>query len=178
MKICISTHSLTRRLTKFRSDLTQQSEYFNSQPHKEADAVTTAALQNWRYFNSQPHKEADGLTIENRITFKDISTHSLTRRLTIRKGLRRKRIRDFNSQPHKEADRFKDTYRQSRRISTHSLTRRLTKRFNQHMDGIYISTHSLTRRLTKETTESRSRPSDFNSQPHKEADRRKKHTES
>ena len=34
--------------------------YFNSQPHKEADAsptpITDAALN----FNSQPHKEADG----------------------------------------------------------------------------------------------------------------------
>ena len=55
------------------------------------------------YFNSQPHKEADG----NRKTASkllDISTHSLTRRLTDL-GLENSRKElHFNSQPHKEAD--------------------------------------------------------------------------
>ena len=60
--------------------------------------------QHWRiYFNSQPHKEAD--TVYKTDGFvSDISTHSLTRRLT-----RRSR--------HQE---------RKHTISTHSLTRRLT----------------------------------------------------
>ena len=33
----ISTHSLTRRLTRVRKSLTASLLYFNSQPHKEAD---------------------------------------------------------------------------------------------------------------------------------------------
>ena len=32
---------------------------FNSQPHKEADAIGTAVLARDEHFNSQPHKEAD-----------------------------------------------------------------------------------------------------------------------
>ena len=35
-------------------------EYFNSQPHKEADvARVTQVTRNMKDFNSQPHKEAD-----------------------------------------------------------------------------------------------------------------------
>ena len=56
-------------------------------------------------------------------------------------------------------------------ISTHSLTRRLTKAVR----GVYqvrkISTHSLTRRLTGERVNVNYVGTDFNSQPHKEADR-------
>ena len=57
-----------------------------------------------KYFNSQPHKEAD---MVQELSFVEwiISTHSLTRRLTIRNDRR-----------------LKTMY-----ISTHSLTRRLTK---------------------------------------------------
>ena len=90
------------------------------------------------YFNSQPHKEAD---IAERIgnVFHGISTHSLTRRLT---------VKDICTM-------------QCQHISTHSLTRRLTLcyrisgslyRISTHSLTSYrnshISTHSLTRRLT------------------------------
>ena len=34
-----------------------------------------------KYFNSQPHEEADSLSGDSNISY-DISTHSLTRRLT------------------------------------------------------------------------------------------------
>ena len=78
-------------------------EDFNSQPHKEADSVSikpcahfvrfqlTASQGGWliksviavsnTYFNSQPHKEAD-LSLLNCLNRSNISTHSLTRRLT------------------------------------------------------------------------------------------------
>ena len=56
----------------------------------------------------------------------NISTHSLTRRLT-----------PFWAILHLHKD-----------ISTHSLTRRLTKSFTQLFSDLDISTHSLTRRLT------------------------------
>ena len=55
-----------------------------------------------------------------------ISTHSLTRRLTIRPLTRMEYRLNFNSQPHKEADYICRPSRDSINISTHSLTRRLT----------------------------------------------------
>ena len=57
------------------------------------------------YFNSQPHEEADGDAILKIETFLGISTHSLTKRLT---------LKPLN----KIINRF---------ISTHSLTKRLTE---------------------------------------------------
>ena len=106
--IHISTHSLTRRLTETRVEwvagdvfqltasqggwrsidhpLSALSFYFNSQPHKEADRVLMSVLVSQGYFNSQPHKEADvwdaGVPMQL-----PISTHSLTRRLTIRSAV-------------------------------------------------------------------------------------------
>ena len=99
----ISTHSLTRRLTyTMKTNIPQyeifqltasqggwlklhrtckSENYFNSQPHKEADLYTPYLLFNLRYFNSQPHKEADNME-EKQYRYQNISTHSLTRRLT------------------------------------------------------------------------------------------------
>ena len=79
-------------------------QHFNSQPHKEADDSSPSYhSSNGRYFNSQPHKEADKK--ERMVVAEaDISTHSLTRRLT-------------------QYQIFPNLFRQ---ISTHSLTRRLT----------------------------------------------------
>ena len=60
----------------------QTFQHFNSQPHKEADGVPTFALSVQENFNSQPHKEADLYRL-NRVGITEISTHSLTRRLTV-----------------------------------------------------------------------------------------------
>ena len=167
--------------------------HFNSQPHKEADCTEvitmtreqafqlTASQGGWRsgaasrppatvHFNSQPHKEADPITYKTRASHY-ISTHSLTRRLTLLCFAGSRTLMYFNSQPHKEADRdltkTKEKFetfqltasqggwrwfvRQSNDceyISTHSLTRRLTPITHKTHVSHYISTHSLTRRLT------------------------------
>ena len=55
------------------------------------------------YFNSQPHKEAD-VDWKPLCQARSISTHSLTRRLTIKSQKQLCRTLNFNSQPHKEAD--------------------------------------------------------------------------
>ena len=55
---------------------------FNSQPHKEADLAILVQKFSCKYFNSQPHKEADNKR-EKQKKLVRISTHSLTRRLTI-----------------------------------------------------------------------------------------------
>ena len=77
-----------------------------------------------------------------------ISTHSLTRRLTITSESQLQRIY----------------------ISTHSLTRRLTFDTFRYIAFWIISTHSLTRRLTGNIRTELQFPGHFNSQPHKEAD--------
>ena len=56
--------------------------HFNSQPHKEADLQLEDGPEIYFYFNSQPHKEADVSAIRPVNQTADISTHSLTRRLT------------------------------------------------------------------------------------------------
>ena len=58
-----------------------QLSHFNSQPHKEADNVLVSSLHDCEYFNSQPHKEADEEAGGDE-EMNNISTHSLTRRLT------------------------------------------------------------------------------------------------
>ena len=61
------------------------------------------------------------------IVERNISTHSLTRRLTGGYVCRNLLTHYFNSQPHKEADgRFLYEGKGMVDISTHSLTRRLT----------------------------------------------------
>ena len=121
----ISTHSLTRRLTLmhhlnwiqsfyFNSQPHKEADslpgynhigtpYFNSQPHKEADVTKSKFYPVIAYFNSQPHKEADWTWLQNTIE-KIISTHSLTRRLTLFLTSIIIHQTYFNSQPHKEAD--------------------------------------------------------------------------
>ena len=59
------------------------------------------------HFNSQPHKEADE-TGSLKEDLSNISTHSLTRRLTCGLSGEKDNLY-FNSQPHKEADYQSDT---------------------------------------------------------------------
>ena len=77
--------------------------HFNSQPHKEADANLRGFDASDVDFNSQPHKEADSPT-QPLGGNNEISTHSLTRRLTLRSRFSGMNSSYFNSQPHKEAD--------------------------------------------------------------------------
>ena len=167
-KRSISTHSLTRRLTWWSSQGLSQ-RYFNSQPHKEADYNQSPESYLFYYFNSQPHKEADdmhaaleyaqkvfqltasqgGWRIRNlRMMSLQISTHSLTRRLTAYTLSKFCNSWHFNSQPHKEADNEYGGSVEREVISTHSLTRRLTG-----LCDLLLNWYN-----------------HFNSQPHKEAD--------
>ena len=101
----ISTHSLTKRLTELLMYGVCVWFHFNSQPHEEADATFWNRRFAWMYFNSQPHEEADGIApirdikpasfqltasrrgwrycrLQRQLWPADISTHSLTKRLT------------------------------------------------------------------------------------------------
>ena len=98
-------------------------------------------------FNSQPHEEAD-LDILLTLTRLSISTHSLTKRLTLC-SLVSTCITI---------------------ISTHSLTKRLTETRRIRAAAFQISTHSLTKRLTANGIHFIRPIKHFNSQPHEEAD--------
>ena len=80
--------------------------YFNSQPHEEADKIHAMGKFHLQYFNSQPHEEADGNSYML-LRRMDISTHSLTKRLTRTEDLPPELEKYFNSQPHEEADPLK-----------------------------------------------------------------------
>ena len=149
---------------------TRKPLYFNSQPHKEADSFLSKMFSWVFHFNSQPHKEADKMlfvsdyvfaifqltasqggwreTAPKRALSADISTHSLTRRLTdkVQKSVANARFQLTASQGGWQ--NLSCVLLFVRHISTHSLTRRLT--YFSYCSG-NIRTY-------------------FNSQPHKEAD--------
>ena len=59
-------------------------EHFNSHPHEEDDWIHPTAKKTLKHFNSHPHEEDDGyLSGENHIY--DISTHILTKRMTVQR---------------------------------------------------------------------------------------------
>ena len=64
----ISTHSLTRRLTRSNHQRHLPRVHFNSQPHKEADGASYTDSSGQSHFNSQPHKEADRWDSKSRRT--------------------------------------------------------------------------------------------------------------
>ena len=147
--ICISTHSLTKRLTLFISYIHHCSRYFNSQPHEEADdnlitLITagftfqlTASRRGWRYYSGTVI-HADG-----------ISTHSLTKRLTVLSMENVFYCNHFNSQPHEEADVNVKLKMQDMLLFQLTASRRGW--LEVMMIGMMvrnISTHSLTKRLT------------------------------
>ena len=188
----VSTHSLTRRLTRKNPGKTRIAAFqltasrggwlpqcrirlmnsrFNSQPHEEADPWPQPDyLKRWR-FNSQPHEEADEMT-------EHLLMSLVQFQLTASRG---------------GWQRTGDCVVRAICVSTHSLTRRLTgmtvkkaqlrcmfqltasrggwRRISFHRSRIWIvSTHSLTRRLTRSADRHLIFPERFNSQPHEEAD--------
>ena len=122
----ISTHSLTKRLT----DLTHRNFlsvlYFNSQPHEEADFIwsraafqfpvfqLTASRRGWLsshlcgwflcLFQLTASRRGWPHAVNYNQFCSDISTHSLTKRLTYRLSPIVRFPKHFNSQPHEEAD--------------------------------------------------------------------------
>ena len=121
----ISTHSLTKRLTIASRTLPGGLEYFNSQPHEEADAVLLLLFALLTYFNSQPHEEADStfcmfsifwfvfqLTASRRgwrISKQEANHRAIFQLTASRRGWPVMALDtgiriDFNSQPHEEAD--------------------------------------------------------------------------
>ena len=107
-----------------------------------------AEKEDQRYFNSPPHKKNHiATTMINTVFFK-ISTHILTKRMTI--------IHSFAAPA---------IY-----ISTHILTKRMTDGFPTFCILCVISTHILTKRMTVSVQTPSPRILYFNSHPHEEDD--------
>ena len=100
----ISTHSLTRRLTRLPAAPMGEWSRFQLTASQGGWRIYDNEIDIQNHFNSQPHKEADVVVLLDFCDSFRISTHSLTRRLTSRET-----GHCFNPS-----------------ISTHSLTRRLT----------------------------------------------------
>ena len=101
---------------------------------------------------------------------KSISTHSLTKRLTVNISILKLFMTYFNSQPHEEADMAVTVNFKTASISTHSLTKRLTMRTDQIMvDLIYFNSqpHEEADKIWSNKYQTNW---NFNSQPHEEAD--------
>ena len=190
----ISTHSLTKRLTSCRRkptflrllfQLTASRRGWLTATQTAVDPIVfqlTASRRGWRRENYILDIELDISThsLTKRLTkgtysgtwFYGISTHSLTKRLTaiLRAHIA---IRSFQLTASRRGWQIsRITSRILFSISTHSLTKRLT--YSPHSTEWYadISTHSLTKRLTMRQG---FRPAPFlyfNSQPHEEADRK------
>ena len=120
----ISTHILTRRMTKIKY-LKQRSQVFQLTSSQGGWPPCIQCDTYQKYFNSHPHKEDD------------LSGCSLDSKQS-----------NFNSHPHKEDDIHRKQRCARRNISTHILTRRMTCSFCASVPIFIISTHILTRRMT------------------------------
>ena len=127
-EICISTHILTKRMTTPYFMNTPPFLYFNSHPHEEDDITGTCNILWIGYFNSHPHEEDDllGMIL---ILIKEISTHILTKRMTVYQMHHADHQNHFNSHPHEEDDCFTKRNFTNGSISTHILTKRMTMYF-------------------------------------------------
>ena len=99
----ISTHILTKRMTKKPSLMKRQVKNFNSHPHEEDDASPSSSKLSER-----------------------ISTHILTKRMTDILCSSQNRKTHFNSHPHEEDDHAAGVGGNPDPISTHILTKRMT----------------------------------------------------
>ena len=93
-------------------------------------------------FNSHPHKEDDEEAAIVRMIF-DLSTHILTRRMTVLHIHSHHSTESFNSHPHKEDDVNHCGSNVYGRLSTHILTRRMTpKKYTAITDATFQLTSS------------------------------------
>ena len=144
----ISTHILTKRMTKIHTRQGLRTTHFNSHPHEEDDrglmrfqnlaCISTHILTKrmtptlcqysirLTYFNSHPHEEDD------------LSLWCFTWN-----------IDHFNSHPHEEDDKVSFKIIDEPFISTHILTKRMTHPGSGFQLHTIISTHILTKRMTR-----------------------------
>ena len=144
----ISTHSLTKRLTRKLQQSVSSLSHFNSQPHEEADCSGSAYCSKC---NISTHSLTKRLTEKGDRTCegKHISTHSLTKRLTHYSADAPFRPAYFNSQPHEEADRISASDSVAWNYFNSQPHEEADRLLGHQCSFQFISTHSLTKRLTE-----------------------------
>ena len=103
-------------------------------------------------------------------TLHQISTHILTKRMTMLELAEPPQSKYFNSHPHEEDDETEEREKYEKKISTHILTKRMTAFFLSMLTTSHISTHILTKRMTLEQEQHNMYLEHFNSHPHEEDD--------
>ena len=125
------------------------STHFNSHPHEEDDRVWISANV---ATSISTHILTKRMTVRGAIIMKngDISTHILTKRMTSVHRQECSKKSYFNSHPHEEDDRICNRHCQVVNIiSTHILTKRMTAYRTDREGRKSISTHILTKRMTE-----------------------------
>ena len=101
-------------------------KHFNSHPHEEDDGSLAKSIFGAHYFNSHPHEEDDS-SIRLYVVMDNISTHILTKRMTLISNHPHRFLEYFNSHPHEEDDlKLRHKVTSLVKISTHILTKRMT----------------------------------------------------
>ena len=122
------------------------------------------------HFNSHPHEEDDNVHWW-RCCISEISTHILTKRMTLFCLRPCRTDLYFNSHPHEEDDMSLRFCIEVISISTHILTKRMTVYpINRQHSRSVISTHILTKRMTLYFKTLKVWYINFNSHPHEEDD--------
>ena len=146
--IChISTHILTKRMTRQWRKQPTLPVYFNSHPHEEDDYFIFICPAPPFLFQLTSSRRGWLWCVE------------------ITLG-----CRHFNSHPHEEDDERGAYAEKERSISTHILTKRMTRGWRDGSCGQKISTHILTKRMTIHPVVLLLILTDFNSHPHEEDD--------
>ena len=121
----ISTHILTKRMTRENRAWDNRRGYFNSHPHEEDDTILYCYTI---CFHISTHILTKRMTKVHYPTqfWYVISTHILTKRMTRCAVQEEFLLSDFNSHPHEEDDIKECNMRNTWDISTHILTKRMT----------------------------------------------------
>ena len=98
----ISTHILTKRMTIFSMASSSALIFQLTSSRRGWLTILIRRRTQW-YFNSHPHEEDDDVFVRM-INGLYISTHILTKRMTIRESVRKLIALHFNSHPHEEDD--------------------------------------------------------------------------
>ena len=125
----------------------------------------------WQYyFNSHPHEEDDG-SLQRQRRGHSISTHILTKRMTLYGMAVWRIISHFNSHPHEEDDFVCKLISNFSGISTHILTKRMTlQKSYLYRTYSYFNSHPHEEDDGRYNIQN-ARRDNFNSHPHEEDDK-------
>ena len=122
----ISIHTLTKRVTAFRSSAAVLTAKFQSTlSQREWPAPMVIRLFSIAFQSTLSQREWRGLAVRWACG-KLISIHTLTKRVTVKTGFEQHIVFHFNPHSHKESDYWEHGFFSYKSISIHTLTKRVT----------------------------------------------------